>query len=51
MCQSNKNNGGERINRKVKASWYTRVFSKEVKSLTIAQYAILVFFVKEEKSP
>ena len=28
-----------------------RVFSKEVKSLTIVQYAILVFFVKKEKSP
>ena len=28
-----------------------RVFSKEVISLTVVQYAILVFFVKEEKSP
>ena len=51
MCQSNKHNRGERVNRKVKTSCYTRVFSKEVKSLTIVQYAILVFFVKEEKSP
>ena len=49
ICQSNKHNCGEGINRTVKTRWYTRVFSKELKSLTIGQYAILVFFLVKKK--